>query len=169
VPISGSTADATPRAERLVGIVGEGATVLADDDAAAAWETHAATVRRRADDRAVFRFGVTPSELTEVLDALGSATPLTDVTASPRTGVATVALPADPDVVAEAHRYVAAAGGTSTLRQRPPGAMLPAFGPAPTSAALLRAVATSLDPDQRLGRGRLAPWIPAPQPTGVTA
>jgi glycolate oxidase FAD binding subunit len=74
--------------------------------------------------------------------------------------------------VAEAHRYVAAAGGTSTLRQRPPGSAgtgLPAFGPAPTSAALLRAVATSLDPDQRFGRGRLAPWIPLPEPTGARA
>jgi glycolate oxidase FAD binding subunit len=112
---------------------------------------------------------VTPSELPEVLDALGSTAGLTDVTASPRTGVATVALPADADVVTEAHRYVAAAGGTSTLRQRPTGAVLPGLGPAPTSAALLRAVATSLDPDQRFGRGRLAPWIPSPQPTGVSA
>ena len=170
VLIEGSTGGAASRAERLVGTVGEGAAVLGDDDAAAAWEAHAAAVRRRADDRAVFRFGVTPSELTEVLDAIGSGAGLTDVTASPRTGVATVALPADPDVVAEAHRCVAAAGGTSTLRQRPPGPVgtaLPAFGPAPTSAALLRAVATSLDPDQRFGRGRLAPWIPLPEPTGA--
>jgi glycolate oxidase FAD binding subunit len=169
VLIEGSTAGAASRAERLVGIVGEGAAVLADDDAATAWEAHAATVRRRADDRAVLRFGVTPSELPEVLDALGSTAGLTDVTASPRTGVATVALPADADVVTEAHRCVAAAGGTSTLRQRPTGAVLPGLGPAPTSAALLRAVATSLDPDQRFGRGRLAPWIPSPQPTGVSA
>ncbi|WP_433787143.1 FAD-binding oxidoreductase [Actinomycetospora sp. CA-101289] len=169
VMIEGSTAGAASRAERLVGIVGDGAAVLPDDDAAAAWETHAATVRRRADDRAVLRCGVTPSELTDVLDALGEVAALSDVTASPRTGVATVGLPADADVVAEAHRQVAAAGGTSSLRQRPPGATLPAFGPAPTSAALLRAVATSLDPDQRFGRGRLAPWIPAPQPSGVSA
>ncbi|PVZ14549.1 FAD-binding oxidoreductase [Actinomycetospora cinnamomea] len=168
--LEGSESGAEARARRLAEILGSDAAVLAPDDATQAWEAHAAAVRARSDDRAVFRFGVTPSELPRVLDALESAT---GVTASPRTGVATVALPADADVVATAHRRVAEAGGTSTLRQRPAGAALPAFGPAPASATVLRAVAASLDPDQRFGRGRLAPWLPLPdqtgQPTGVSA
>ncbi|MDD7964402.1 FAD-binding oxidoreductase [Actinomycetospora lemnae] len=166
VLVEGSESGADARARRLVDAVG--GELLAPDDAGAAWEAHAASVRARPADRAVFRFGVIPSSLTGVLDGLEADTGgLTEVTTSPRTGVATVAVPADADVVAAAHRRVADAGGTSSLRQRPAGAELPAFGPAPPSAALLRAVATSLDPDQRLGRGRLAPWIPAP--TGVSA
>ncbi|MEJ2890046.1 FAD-binding oxidoreductase [Actinomycetospora aeridis] len=166
--VEGSESGADARARRLADAVG--GELLAPDDAAAAWEAHAVAVRARPDGRAVLRFGVVPSALTGVLDGLeADAGDLGDVTASPRTGVATVALPADADVVAAAHRRVAAAGGTSTLRQRPTGADLPAFGPAPASAVVLRAVAASLDPDQRLGRGRLAPWVPTPESTGVSA
>ncbi|GAA4761820.1 FAD-binding oxidoreductase [Actinomycetospora chibensis] len=170
----GSPEGADTRARKLVETVG--GEVLAPDDATAAWDAHDAAVRARPDGRAVLRLGVIPSALPGVLDGLdsdigGDAGGLTEVTASPRTGIATLALPADADLVAAAHRRVAEAGGTSTLRQRPDGASLPAFGPAPASAVLLRAVAASLDPDQRLGRGRLAPWIPLPtgQPTGVSA
>jgi glycolate oxidase FAD binding subunit len=165
--VEGSESGADARAQRLADAVG--GELLAPDDATAAWEAHAASVRRRG-DRAVLRFGVIPSALTGVLDGLDADTGgLGEVTASPRTGVATVSVPADPDVVTAAHRRVAEAGGTSTLRQRPAGADLPAFGPAPAAAAVLRAVAASLDPDQRLGRGRLAPWVPTPEPTGVSA
>jgi len=168
--LEGSESGAAARARRLVETLGGDATLLAPDDAEDAWDAHATAVRARSDDRAVLRLGVTPSALTGVLDGLDAETGgLAEVTASPRTGVATVALPPDADVVDAAHRRVADAGGTSTLRQRPAGAALPAFGPEPTSAALLRAVATSLDPDQRFGRGRLAPWVPLPEPTGVSA
>ncbi|GAA4912603.1 glycolate oxidase FAD binding subunit [Actinomycetospora succinea] len=163
--VEGSESGADARARRLTDAVG--GELLSPDDAGAAWEAHAAAVDRRG-DRAVLRLGVIPSALTGVLDGLeADSGGLADVTTSPRTGVATVSLPADADVVAAAHRRVAEAGGTSTLRQRPAGAELPAFGPAPASAVVLRAVAASLDPDQRLGRGRLSPWIP--EPTGVTA
>ncbi|GLZ44961.1 glycolate oxidase [Actinomycetospora sp. NBRC 106375] len=162
--VEGSERGAVSRAQRLVDIVG--GELLAPDDATAAWDAHAAAVRARPEGRAVLRFGVIPAALPGVLDGLADAA---EVTVSPRTGVATVALPADPDVVAAAHRRVADAGGTSSLRQRPAGAELPAFGPAPASAALLRHVVTSLDPDQRFGRGRLAPWVPLPETTGVSA
>ncbi|MHC1560449.1 FAD-binding oxidoreductase [Actinomycetospora sp. C-140] len=162
--VEGSERGAVSRAQRLVDAVG--GELLAPDDATAAWDAHAAAVRARPEGRAVLRFGVIPAALPGVLDGLGDAA---EVTVSPRTGVATVALPADPDVVAAAHRRVADAGGTSSLRQRPAGAELPAFGPAPASAALLRHVVTSLDPDQRFGRGRLAPWVPLPETTGVSA
>ena len=50
------------------------------------------------------------------------------------------------------------------------GLDLPAWGPAPSSSALLRAVSAAVDPEQRLGRGRFEPWIPAPtSPTGGNA
>jgi len=163
----GSPEGADARARRLVETVG--GELLGPDDATAAWDSHAAAVRARPEGRAVLRLGVIPSALPGVLDGLDGDAGLTEVTASPRTGVATVALPADADVVAAAHRRVAEAGGTSSLRQRPTGTSLPAFGPAPASATLLRAVATSLDPDQRLGRGRLAPWVPLPETTGASA
>ncbi|MDD7941188.1 FAD-binding protein [Actinomycetospora lutea] len=163
--VEGSESGAEARARRLAESVG--GELLAPDDATAAWDAHAASVRHRG-ERAVLRFGVIPSALTGVLDGLDADTGgLDEVTTSPRTGVATVSVPADADVVAAAHRRIAEAGGTSTLRQRPAGAELPALGPAPAAATVLRAVAASLDPDQRLGRGRLAPWIP--QPTGVSA
>ncbi|MFC5140378.1 FAD-binding oxidoreductase [Actinomycetospora rhizophila] len=166
--VEGSESGADARAQRLADAVG--GELLAPDDATAAWEAHAASVRARPDGHAVLRFGVIPSALPGVLDGLDADTGgLGEVTASPRTGVATVSLPADAEVVAAAHHRVADAGGTSTLRQRPEGADLPAFGPEPAAATVLRAVAASLDPDQRLGRGRLAPWVPTPEPTGVRA
>ena len=44
---------------------------------------------------------------------------------------------------------------------QPPGraATLPAWGPAPSALAVLRAVKQELDPAGRLGPGRLAPWL----------
>ncbi|WP_217996486.1 hypothetical protein, partial [Piscicoccus intestinalis] len=47
-----------------------------------------------------------------------------------------------------------------SLRHRPAGLDLPAWGPAPSSSALLRAVSAAVDPEQRLGRGRFDPWLP---------
>ena len=121
----------------------------------------------------MLRLGVAPTRLPGVLAQLVDAG-ARGVTASPATGVATLTLPADATTVRGAHERVAAVGGTTTLRHRPAGPAVedvPAWGPAPSSAALLRAVAATLDPDQRIGRGRLAPWLPVPTDTrtGVTA
>jgi glycolate oxidase FAD binding subunit len=155
------------RVTRLRETLGAGAELLSETDASAAWAAHEAAVDGAADngaaDRAVLRVGVTPSQLTGLLTGLTHAT---GVTAAPLTGVATLSVPATAGAVDDVHRRVADLGGTSLLRRRPAGrADLAALGPAPTSATLLRAVAASLDPDQRFGRGRLAPWLP----TGVTA
>jgi glycolate oxidase FAD binding subunit len=165
--LEGSDDGSEARARRLVETLGGEAALLSPDEATEAWEEHATAVRARPEGRAVLRFGVIPDRLTALLDELDAEARLDHVTASPRTGVATVALPADAELVAAAHRHVAEAGGTSTLRQRPPGTELPAFGPAPASASLLRTVVASLDPDHRFGRGRLAPWVPLP--AGVSA
>ena len=151
------------RVARLREMLGADADLLSDADAAAAWAAHDAAVDGGTDDRAVLRVGVTPSLLTGLLTGLADAA---GITAAPLTGVATISVPATAEAVADVHRRVADLRGTSLLRRRPAGRTdLPALGPAPTSAALLRAVAASLDPDQRFGRGRLAPWLP----TGVTA
>lgn len=162
------------RVDRLRDAVG--GEELDADAADRAWRAHAAAVDARPGDGAVLRLGVAPSRLTEVLDALRERTGAGGITAAPATGVATLTLPlgdtagpdtAGPDLVTTAHALVAEAGGTSSLRHRPDAAVLPAWAPAPSSAGLLRAVAASFDPDQRFGRGRLAPWLP--EPTGVTA
>ena len=82
-------------------------------------------------DDAVLRIGVRPSRLPGVLAGLPPAA----VTAGLGTGVATVALPADPAAVAAAHAAVHAAGGTSVLRSRPAGFDAPAWGPPPSALA----------------------------------
>ena len=106
-------------------------------------------------DDAVLRIGVRPSRLPGVLAGLDTR----GVTAGLGTGVATVALPADPVAVAAAHAAVHAAGGTSVLRSRPAGFDASAWGPAPSALAVLRAVKQELDPAGRLGPGRLDPWL----------
>ena len=96
-----------------------------------------------------------PSRLPRVLAELDTR----GATAGLGTGVATVALPAEPVAVAAAHAAVHAAGGTSVLRSRPVGFDGAAWGPAPSAIALLRAVKNELDPHGRFGPGRLAPWL----------
>ena len=160
--LEGTEAGVEGRAGRLLGLLGADAEVLSPDDADAAWAAHAAAVDRRPDDRAVLRLGMKPTALGEVLTDLVADAEARDVTAAPATGVATLTVPARTDTVDAVHRRVAAVGGTSTVRARPAGSDVPAFGPAPSSAALLRAVAASFDPEHRLGRGRLAPWVTAP-------
>jgi glycolate oxidase FAD binding subunit len=118
------------------------------------WAGHTRLTRGTLDD-AVLRIGVRPSRLPGVLAGL----PARSVTAGLGTGVATVALPADPASVAAAHTAVHEAGGTSVLRSRPPGFDGPAWGPPPSALAVLRAVKKELDPAGRLGPGRLAPWL----------
>ena len=99
------------------------------------------------------RIGVRPSALARVLEAL----PATAVAAGLGTGIATVSLA--PDAVADAHAAVHAAGGTSTLRARPDGVDVPAWGPPPSALAVLKALKAELDPDGRLGPGRFDPWM----------
>jgi len=118
------------------------------------WAGHTRLTRGTLDD-AVLRIGVRPSRLRGALTGL----PARSVTAGLGTGVATVALPADPAAVAAAHAAVHAAGGTSVLRNRPAGFDGPAWGPPPSALAVLRAVKKELDPTGRLGPGRFAPWL----------
>ncbi|MGD9990163.1 FAD-binding oxidoreductase [Pseudonocardia sp.] len=141
------TLDALPRrVDRLRDVLGASCSDAGD------WDAHSAAVRGTP-GRAVLRIGVRPSRLATIIDSL----PSDGAAAGLGTGVATVSLPAD--AVADAHAAVHAAGGTSVLRDRPDGFSGPAWGPPPSAVALLRSVTRTLDPDGRLGPGRLAPWL----------
>ena len=167
--VEGTPGGVEGRVRRLAEALGGDAAELSADDADAAWASHDAAVDARPDDGAVLRVGVLPSRLARLLAELDRAVGLRSVTTSPATGVATLTVAATADAVTAVHERFAAAGGTSTLRHRPAGVELPAFGPPPSSAALLRAVAAVVDPDQRFGRGRLAPWVPLPATTTTGA
>ncbi|MBC3190720.1 FAD-binding protein [Pseudonocardia sp. C8] len=152
VRLEGGERTLPARVARLVELLGDGAREV---DGAAAWDAHAALTAGSgaAPDAAVVRIGCAPRTLAPLIGRL----PATAVTAGLATGVATVTVPAT--AVPEVHDTVAAAGGTSVLRDRPASAEVPAWGPAPSSLALLRAVKTRLDPDARFAPGRFDPWM----------
>lgn len=159
VRVVGTEAALPERIERLQDLLGSTATSAGAGDAADPWDGHTRLTRGTLDD-AVLRIGVRPSRLPGVLAGLDTR----GITAGLGTGVATVALPADPAAVAAAHSAVHAAGGTSVLRSRPDGLDAPAWGPAPSALGVLRAVKQELDPACRLGPGRLAPWLTGRNP-----
>ena len=153
VRVEGTEAALPERMERLRELLGPAAAASAGTPRTRGPST--ARLTRGTLDDAVLRIGVRPSRLPGVLAGLDTRA----VTAGLGTGVATVALPADPVAVAAAHAAVHAAGGTSVLRSRPVGLDASAWGPAPSALAVLRAVKQELDPAGRLGPGRLAPWL----------
>jgi glycolate oxidase FAD binding subunit len=151
VRIEGTEAALPDRVARLQELLGP-AAALDDGDA---WGEHARLTRGTVDDT-VLRLGVRPSRLPQVLATM----PFRSATAGLGTGVATVVLPPDPDVVAAAHDAVHAAGGTSVLRSRPAASTAPVWGPPPSALGVLRSVKKSFDPAGRLGPGRFTPWLP---------
>jgi glycolate oxidase FAD binding subunit len=153
VRVEGTGAALPDRVARLRELLGPSAADDAGGDGDA-WAGHARLTRGTVDDT-VLRLGVRPSRLPAVLAGM----PARAVTAGLGTGVATVVLPPDPDVVAAAHAAVHAAGGTSVLRGRPAGSTAPAWGPPPSALAVLRSVKKSFDPTGRLGPGRFTPWL----------
>jgi glycolate oxidase FAD binding subunit len=153
--IAGTEDALEKRVQRLLKVLGEGATVAEQPapDPDGPWAQHAALVRGSA-DTATLRIGTRPAGLPGLVASLPG---VAGVTAGLGTGVATVALA--PDAVADAHALVHAAGGTSVLRSRPAGADLPAWGPPPSALAVLESVKTALDPQGRFGPGRFSPWM----------
>jgi glycolate oxidase FAD binding subunit len=141
------------RVGRLVDLLGDDAREIGDD----AWSGHAALTAGQpsADvpEGAVVRIGCAPARLASLVAEL----PATGVTAGLATGVATVTVPGA--AVAEVHDAVAAIGGTSVLRDRPEALDAPAWGPAPSALALLKAIKTQLDPGARFAPGRFDPWM----------
>lgn len=102
---------------------------------------------------AVLRIGTMPARLPSLVAQLPAAA----VTAGLLTGVATVTVPGAS--VAQVHDAVAAVNGTSALRDRPVELDAPAWGPAPSGVAVLKAIKNQLDPEGRLCPGRFAPWM----------
>ncbi|GAA3225349.1 FAD-binding protein [Pseudonocardia petroleophila] len=149
VRIEGTDEALPARVQRLREVLGGGDEAAGADDP---WLRHA-ELTRGSPEAAVLRIGARPS----VLPALVSEIAADAATVGLGTGVATVSLP--PHVVAEAHGRVHAAGGTSQLRYRPPGADAAAWGPPPSALPVLRALKTELDPDGRFGPGRFSPWM----------
>lgn len=148
VRLEGGTSTLPARVERLVELLGDGAREVGPD----AWDEHATLTSGRPDG-AVVRIGCAPRALAPLLAQL----PATAVTAGLAAGVATVTVPGA--AVAEVHDAVAAAGGTSVLRDRPDDLDAPAWGPAPSALPLLTAIKTQLDPEARFSPGRFAPWM----------
>lgn len=154
------------RVQRLRALLGEAAEAVESrderhspargvDDSAVRpgdpWLQHA-TLTRGSADSAVLRVGARPGVLPRLVSELAPSA----ATVGLGTGVATLSLP--PDAVTDAHVRVHAAGGTSQLRSRPPGADAPAWGPPPSAVAVHQAVKHALDPESRFGPGRFSPW-----------
>jgi glycolate oxidase FAD binding subunit len=161
VRLDGGVAAVDARAGRLTALLGLGAVRLDQDEAVAAWDEHAVLVAgaegRPPAGTGVLRVGARPSRLPGLLDQLAGELGASRATAGLATGVGTAVLPVD--AVAAAHQLVHRVGGTSMLRGRPGSADVPAWGPAPSAVGVLRAVRQELDPGDRLGAGRFAPWM----------
>lgn len=118
----------------------------------------------------VVRVGARPSRVGELADELRSLTEQRELMTRWRShltaGVHTIRFTgADADahaaVVGEWRARVEEAGGSLTLHDRIDGLddRLQAWGTPPSSAPVLRALKTRLDPQHRLSPGRFAPWI----------
>ncbi|MFP5022885.1 FAD-binding oxidoreductase [Pseudonocardia phyllosphaerae] len=151
VRLEGGTRTLPDRVGRLRELLGDAAREAGED----VWETHAALTAGPGPESgdAVVRIGCAPARLAP----LPAQLPVRAVTAGLATGVATVTVPAA--AVPEVHATVAAANGTSVLRDRPADADVPAWGPEPSAMPVFRALKDRLDPDARFAPGRFDPWM----------
>lgn len=149
------------RVDRLIEVLRPAGPVhrLVAADADAEWAEHAARVGRPPEGMAIVRVGTRPSRLSPVLTQLTGDLQARQPVAGLGTGIGTIAVPATAEAVAAAHTAVHRIGGVSALRARPDGAELPAWGAAPSSVGLLRALTDEFDPHRRLGAGRFSPWL----------
>ena len=147
-----------PDAERLEG-----------EAEAAAW-ARVAEATAGAEGETVARAGTLPDRLPAVAEALARAAEAVGVsaglTADACVGTATARLaggdaPAHAAAVAAWRAAVERLGGTVALRRRLDGVdgLVPAWGTPPPAIELMRAVKRRLDPDDRCGPGRFAPWF----------
>lgn len=146
-----------------------GARPLDGEAEQAAWE-RLADLAGGSEGDTILRAGARPAHLPVLVRALQDVARRTGVEAalssSVAIGVHTVRLRGG-DAVAHAaclttwRQAVQELGGTVTLRRRRDGvdALAEAWGPAPSTAPLLRALKRQFDPDDRCAPGRFAPWF----------
>jgi glycolate oxidase FAD binding subunit len=163
----GTAGGVDDRGRRATALAGAGAEWLPGDDerAAAHWQAVADLVRGT-DGDTVVRLGTAPDRTPSLAalvareaaaNAVGAA-----MTSSPFAGAHTVRLRGGPPA---AHAAVVTALRTdypaATICRWAEGLRdeLPAWGEPPPAVAVLRAVKRSFDPDDRLGKGRFAPWF----------
>lgn len=147
----------------------DGARVLGEDDEHAAWEALARLIAGE-DGRTVLRAGTRASRLPALHAELTALTRDTDMTARLVSGIAqgvhTVVLSggeaAEHAACVTAWREaVHAAGGSVTLRRRREGvdALAASWGPAPSTAPVMRALKRQFDPGGLCAPGRFHPWF----------
>lgn len=145
------------------------ARVLDGDAEETAWREYAALVAGEEGDT-VLRAGVHPSQLPALDAALGETARRCGVqallAAGAVAGVCTARLrgggpEAHATCLTEWRRAVRDAGGSVVLRRRDPDVdrFADAWGPAPGTVGVLRALKRQFDPDGRLAPGRFAPWF----------
>jgi glycolate oxidase FAD binding subunit len=145
------------------------ARVLDRDAEEAAWREYAALVEGE-DGDTVLRAGAHPAQLPALDAALSDAARRYGVrarlTAGAAAGVCTARLrgggpEAHAGCLTEWRRAVRDAGGTAVLRRRAQDVdrFADAWGPAPGTVGVLRALKRQFDPGGRLAPGRFAPWL----------
>lgn len=144
VRIEGTTDGTEARARSLATLTG--GRVLAEDEAAEAWEQHARLV-----DSATVRIGSRPSRLPGVLERFEAP-----AAAGLATGVATLSMPTDR--IDQVHDAVTKVGGTSVTRGAADPQARP-WGRQPSALRVLQAVKRELDPAHRLDSGRFGAWF----------
>ncbi|HZC27305.1 MAG TPA: FAD-binding oxidoreductase [Actinopolymorphaceae bacterium] len=165
----GTRAGVETRCDKAATLVGAESQRLDGSLETAVWDDLAEAVRGDTGDT-VLRAGTSPDELAAVatrLEALaGEHDVEASITSSVGIGVHAVRLRAGEPaghaaVVRNWRQDVLDAGGSVTLHRRRAGLdeLVPSWGPAPTTAPLLRAVKEQLDHDHRLAPGRFEPWF----------
>jgi hypothetical protein len=152
----------------MLGGAGNGAELLVEGAEAAVWRELAA--RRTAHNGSSVAFaGTLPSHLPAAGEALVTAADACGVdvllASHSALGLHTAHFAGQPEAQARAfdqwRRSVLDMGGTVLLRDRPEelDSHVDALGPPPSTAKLMRALKSQLDPGGRLATGRLGTWL----------
>lgn len=173
IRLEGTEAGLAHRVDQTIAIVDKaglaGVERLDDEAGQTAWSELAAAVGG-VDGDTVLRAGTRPDRLPALANRLYELAADSAVTATLTScigaGVHTVRLSGG---TAEEHAALVrqwradarAEGGSVTPHRRTDGLdeLLPAWGKPPAAVDLLRSVKRQLDPDNRLGPGRFAPWL----------
>jgi glycolate dehydrogenase FAD-binding subunit len=152
----------------MLATAGAGVRTLVESEETALWREFGAA-RGAEPGQSVAFAGTLPSRLPALADALvraadGAGVPVR-LTSHSALGLHTAHFGGAPREQAQAfeewRRAVLAMGGTVLLRDRPREVdeLVDPLGPAPSTASLLAAVRSRVDPEGRLAPGRLGSWL----------